>query len=334
MNEKIWLLILGFVLTTVLGGVLGYLLKQRSWQIETEHSFHKTRYEEGVKFLDGLSDQTGRRFFLLQRYLWAIEEGDKKKVFDLEKEYFASVLEWNSSFWRNRNRIRLLASEEQASAFLSYNDDTTSDHPKSLHYKFVAAHRAVINAKDSRELIPIAKRQVEELNWMASVFIERLTTEFLQRAIKLQLLEVPLGPGAAEQAAPLVLSSTNNAPEQQLQCSLGSSQQSASGWCVLERPTDFRSGERLKVVVGGTARQILVRLLPRGVSLDTPTGIIGGPRRVPANRTVEVVLESDYSTISQILVHGGPNPWGVSPLGENNGPATIISIKRLGPQRR
>ena len=55
----------GRYMTTVFGGFLGYLLKQRSWQIEAEHSLHRARYEEGVRFLDTLSDQIGRRFFLL-----------------------------------------------------------------------------------------------------------------------------------------------------------------------------------------------------------------------------------------------------------------------------
>jgi hypothetical protein len=156
MSEKIWILILGFLLTTVFGGFLGYVLQQRSWKVETEHSLHKARYEEGVKFLDALSDQIGRRFYLLQRFLWAIAEDDKEKILAREKEYFASVVEWNSSFWRNRNKIRLLANEEQANAFLSYGDDSAGDHPTSLHYKFVAAHRAVMNAKAARELVAIA----------------------------------------------------------------------------------------------------------------------------------------------------------------------------------
>jgi hypothetical protein len=202
MNEKIGLLIVGFLLTTVFGGFLGYLLKQRSWQIEVEHSLHKSRYDEGVKFLDGLSDQIGSRFYLLQRLVWAIEDKDKRSILEREKEYFASVAEWNSSFWRNRNKIRLLANEEQADAFLNYRDDSAGDEPTSLHYKFVAAHRAVMKAKTAYELLPIAKKQLEELNWKSSVFLERLTTEFLRRALKLQLLEVPTGPGAAEQAAP------------------------------------------------------------------------------------------------------------------------------------
>jgi len=85
MSEKIILLVLGFILTTVVGAFLGYLFKKRSWQIETEHSLYKTRYDEGVRFLDGLSDQIGRRFFLLQRLLWAIEEDSKEKIDDCEK---------------------------------------------------------------------------------------------------------------------------------------------------------------------------------------------------------------------------------------------------------
>ncbi len=202
MSEKIWLLILGFILTTVFGGVLGYWLNQRSWRLETGHALHRARYDEGVRFLDALSDQTGRRFFLLQRYVWAIEEGGKEKIAEREKEYFAAVVEWNSTFWRNRNKIRLLVNEEQANLFLDYSDDHAGDRPASLHYKFVAAHRAVLKAKASSGARETAKQQVEELNWVSSVFLERLTTEFVRRATNLQLLELPAGPGAAEQAAP------------------------------------------------------------------------------------------------------------------------------------
>ena len=202
MSEKIWLLLLGFVLTTVFGGVIGYWFKQRSWQVETEHALHRARYDEGVRFLDALSDQVGRRYFLLQRYLWAIEESDREKILNRENEYFTSVVEWNASFWRNRNKIRLLVNEHQANLFLDYADDRAGDRPTSLHYKFAAAHRAVLKAKTSPDLRQAAKEHVEELNWKASVFLERLTTEFVQRATRLQLLQIPEGPGAAEQAAP------------------------------------------------------------------------------------------------------------------------------------
>ncbi len=196
------LVIFGFLLTTVLGGFWGFLLKKRSWQMETEHSIHMARFDEGVKFLDTLSEQVGKRFFLLQRFFWAIEEGNQEKILEREKEYFSTVTDWNSSFWRNRNKIRLLVNEDQANHFLDYRDDNAGDQPRSLHYKFVVAHRAILVAKTNRESLPAAQAQVVELNWKCSVFLERLTTEFLRRVTNLQLLQVPSGPGAAELAAP------------------------------------------------------------------------------------------------------------------------------------
>jgi hypothetical protein len=202
MSETTLLVILGFLLTTVLGGFWGFLLKKRSWQIETEHSIHKARFDEGTKFLDALSKQVGQRFFLLQRFFWAIEEGNEEKILEREKEYFSAVTDWNSCFWRNRNKIRLLVNENQANQFLDYRDDNAGEQPTSLHYKFVVTHRTVLRAKTNRESLPAAEAQVLELNWKCSVFLERLTTEFVRRVTNLQLLQVPSGPGAAELAAP------------------------------------------------------------------------------------------------------------------------------------
>lgn len=203
MAERTLLLILSFLLTTVMGGFLGFFLKKRSWKLETEYSLYKARYDEGVAFLDTLSEQAGKRFFLLQRYLWALEESSEEKTLEREKEYFVAVVDWNSTYWRNRNKIRLLVNEAQANLFLDYRDDSAGNQPKSLHYKFIAVHRTVQNARTSRDLLPVARKQVEELNWECSVFLERLTTEFLKRATRLQLLQVPEGQGAAEQAAPV-----------------------------------------------------------------------------------------------------------------------------------
>lgn len=90
-------------------------------------------------------------------------------------------------------------SEEQANHFLDYSDDNAKDKPKSLHYNFVIAHRAVMEAKQNKTAIGKAVTQVTQLNWKCSVFLERLTSEFVQRATSLQLLKVPITPGGAEQ---------------------------------------------------------------------------------------------------------------------------------------
>lgn len=201
MLEKILLLLLGFVLSSLLGGLWAFILKRRSWAEETRHALYQARFSEGSKFLDDLSELIGCRFFLLQRLWWAIEEQDDEKVTACEKAYFPVVEQWNAQFWKNRNKIRLLVGERQASSFLDYDDDHAGDEPQSLHYKFVIAHRKVMAAKRDRAEVSAAAKHVTELNWKCSVFLEQLTAVFVSRAASLQLLEPPTGPGAAEQAA-------------------------------------------------------------------------------------------------------------------------------------
>ena len=111
----------------------------------------------------------------------------------------------------------------------------------------------------------------------------------------------------------------------------GSSSQWGSGWLDLAPPVDFAKGEHLKLLIGGSADKILVRLLPRGASPDMPVGIIGGAINVPKSRIVEVTIPEDRRQVIQISVHGGPNPWGEHPLGGGNGPATIESAERVRP---
>ena len=105
-----------------------------------------------------------------------------------------------------------------------------------------------------------------------------------------------------------------------------------SGCVVLSQCTDFRTGDLLKIKVGGTAKKVILRLLPKGESPDSSTGVVGGPMDVPPGRVIEVALPEDRLQVTQISVHGGANPWGEFPLGEDNGPATLLSASVVRKQ--
>lgn len=120
-----------------------------------------------------------------------------------------------------------------------------------------------------------------------------------------------------------VLTFSANASTKLLVGETGFSSRWGSGWLDLATVTDFEKGHRLRLTIGGTAKNILVRLLAKGQFPDSSSGIVGGTVTVPQNRVVEVELQTDRKNIIQISVHGGPNPWGRFPLGGGNGPATI-----------
>jgi hypothetical protein len=113
---------------------------------------------------------------------------------------------------------------------------------------------------------------------------------------------------------------------------VGASPQYASGWIDFPQPVDFSKGERLRMVIGGSATKIIVRMLAKGQSGDSSDGLLGGVIDVPKTRVVELSLGEDRAQIVQISVHGGPNPWGKFPM-PGNGPATLQAIERLPPRK-
>lgn len=103
-----------------------------------------------------------------------------------------------------------------------------------------------------------------------------------------------------------------------------------AGWIDLSPPATFRKGDTLRLALGGTATRIFVRFLPAGARPDTRVGIEGGIIEVPDSRILEMELSDDHENVTQISVHGGPDPFGIA-LGEGNGPATLMAaeVRRL-----
>jgi hypothetical protein len=191
LSDKLVVAAVTFVLTGILGAIWTFLLSRFAWKRQSRQTLHQQRYDEGVAFLDTLSKLIGKRFFLLQRLVWTLRDNEPEHIAAIEEKYFRAVSEWNFVYWANRNKIRLLVGDSQAESFLSYDDDQHPDNPTSLHYAFARAHRLVMAAKANASELTVAEQSVAELNWKCSIFLERLTTDFLVRATSLSLLKVP-----------------------------------------------------------------------------------------------------------------------------------------------
>jgi len=117
---------------------------------------------------------------------------------------------------------------------------------------------------------------------------------------------------------------TNHVTTTILQGTIGSAPDYGSGWINLEPPYNFKKGDTLKIIVGRTAKKVLISLLNIKDDANSQAGIIGQGHDV-INGEVIITLPQDYPGIKQISVHGRENPWGYA-LGAGNGAATLQQV--------
>lgn len=115
--------------------------------------------------------------------------------------------------------------------------------------------------------------------------------------------------------------------EELLSLTTGSSKKFNSGWVNLVESVDIHKGDKLVLDIGGTAKRVIIRLLPKGKSSDLSVGILPVVYEVPTNRNLAIELTDEHLGVSQISVHGGPKPWDKFPIEVDNGPATLESVR-------
>ena len=134
--------------------------------------------------------------------------------------------------------------------------------------------------------------------------------------------------GYSQSSNKMISNSNQSRQWKPLKGSIGVSNRWGSGWIDLDQMMDFQKGDHLRLRIGGTAKKAVVRFLEKGRDPSDPVGI-DQIVTIPEDRIVEVELKNGYRNVIQISIHGGPNPWGLYPLGGGNGPATLISVEVL-----
>jgi hypothetical protein len=105
MSETLLTVILGFVLTTVLGGFLGYVLQRRSWAHQYRVQAAADRREKATLLFDELSRLLDKRLYRMRRLYWSL--GDHRPRQESKESrarmaaYVAILFEWNDSINRN-----------------------------------------------------------------------------------------------------------------------------------------------------------------------------------------------------------------------------------------
>lgn len=106
MSDQVVLLLLGFLLTTVLGGLLGYVFQQRAWSHQFEVQRRSAERAAATSALDELSSLLDKRRYRMLLVYWRLDWRDSSEFEDALKSYRAVLEEWNDGLNR---RLALVA---------------------------------------------------------------------------------------------------------------------------------------------------------------------------------------------------------------------------------
>ncbi len=135
MSNELVLLVVGFALTTVGGGVLGYFLQNRSWSRQHEVTLAHAEREAARAVFEELSALMDRRLYRMRRLEDALADASQPQdeVDRLLLDYRAVLYEWNDSLNRNLARVETYF----GTALRTYLERHVYEGFKALHQRLV-----------------------------------------------------------------------------------------------------------------------------------------------------------------------------------------------------
>jgi hypothetical protein len=106
MGDQVALLLLGFVLTSVLGGLLGYVFQRRAWTHQYDVERRRAEREAAASALEELSSLLDKRRYRMLLAYWRLDWDDRDELEDAVVAYRAVLEEWNDGLNR---RLALVA---------------------------------------------------------------------------------------------------------------------------------------------------------------------------------------------------------------------------------
>lgn len=103
MRELI-LVVAGFLLTTVLGGLLGFFFQRRTWAHQHRVQTQDRERERAVLVFEEISKLLDRRLYRLRRLYWSLvadEDVHSERSDNRMDDYQDVLYEWNDSINRN-----------------------------------------------------------------------------------------------------------------------------------------------------------------------------------------------------------------------------------------
>jgi len=164
LNSQVGILVLGFVLTSLLGTFIAERIQKNnkekdlliererqaaSWERDKKYEVFRRKLDDGEKLIDELSNLMNNRFFKTQNVYTNISSGSITEA--KWNDYYKSVEEWNIKMPVIRNKIKRLLSDSLSMVLNNYEtDDPNLTTPTSIHGMFYIIHKEILNYQYSK----------------------------------------------------------------------------------------------------------------------------------------------------------------------------------------
>jgi hypothetical protein len=208
-SSGLGLLILGFILTTVCGGLINITHSYLTWKRDKQFELLKGEIAKHEDLLSELTKVVGERVFRLQRVVWIMDppagpapdapvpetwrlsEADQKELKIRWDDYYKTVATWNVSYRTYAIKIRLLAGQDTARRFIDRDKTSGARVAKAgtLCGVVEETHRTVADLRSkalqtfqiNRAEHEKAQRQVDNLYNEVDDFVTRLYEQLRER---------------------------------------------------------------------------------------------------------------------------------------------------------
>ena len=203
LNSDLSRLIIGFVLTTILGGLLTQWYQDRNWARQSQFEYEKRQLDEAQKFIEKLSTS-------ISLHLWNIREveilvttpslftdADMERIWGAFKE---TRNKWYMDLPVNQSKANLLLAPGMKEMLKARNETSNSslNNPKSLAGFFAVAEQNVTKVmgcvrkkpcQPTPDEINQMRASVDRLEVAATQFMEQASNLVYHKSIEIQPLK-------------------------------------------------------------------------------------------------------------------------------------------------
>jgi len=209
-REKVWQslnsdlsrLIIGFVLTTLVGGLLTQWYQDQNWRRQSQFEYEKRQLDEAQKFIERLSTSVSLHLWNLRELELLLSGATPANPEELEKVWTAfkeGRNKWYMDLPLHQSKANLLLAPGMKELLRTGNEtqDPNLQNPKSLAGFFAIAERStlrVTNCVRSKTCQPTAgdiaqmKTSIDRLETAATRYLEYASNLIYRKSIDLQPL--------------------------------------------------------------------------------------------------------------------------------------------------